>query len=69
MAVRGGGGRHNVSDFGNRIRKEVMESSNLVMENHGKVMEFCFQISVGTLNYMKTKHFTYDTHEPIVTKE
>ena len=32
MAVRGGGGHHNVSDFGNRARKEVMESSNLVME-------------------------------------
>ena len=36
MAVRGGGGHHNVSDFGNRARKEVMESSNLVMEKSWK---------------------------------
>ena len=37
MAVRGGGGHHNVSDFGHRARKEVlMESSNLVLEKSWK---------------------------------
>ena len=46
MAVRGGGGHHTVCDFGNRTRKEVMESSNLVMEkswkSHGNLFSnFC----------------------------
>ena len=27
----------------------VMEITSLIMENHGKIMELCFCISVGTL--------------------
>ena len=28
----------------------VMEITSLIMENHGKIMELCFLISVGILN-------------------
>ena len=31
------------------ILKIVMEITLLIMENHGKIMELCFLISVGTL--------------------
>ena len=33
---------------------KVMEITLLIMENHGKIMELCFWISVGTLRVDKT---------------
>ena len=28
----------------------VMEITSLIIENHGKIMELCFRVPVGTLN-------------------
>ena len=33
----------------------VMEITLLIMENHGKIMELCFLISVGTLSYTQSR--------------
>ena len=35
------------------MHEKVMEIILLIMENHGKIMELCFQIFVGIL-YMST---------------
>ena len=35
-----------------KTNKIVMEITLLIMENHGKIMELCFRISVGTLPLM-----------------